>query len=121
MVAGRKLNERIAVEVMGFIVEQMTDPGGDVGPWYRIDGESDPADDIVGWCPVADYSTDIAAAWEVVEYMRAKDEWAFTLGTDTDGDWDATFWEGDTFHDATADTAPHAICLAALKAIGAEV
>ena len=113
MNAGRELDALVAEKVMGWV-----DYDTDTESW-RI-GESDLG---THWRPVegARFSKDIAAAWEVVGYMRAKDEWAFSLGTDTDGDWDATFWEGDTFHDATADTAPHTICLAALKAIGAEV
>lgn len=78
------------------------------------------------------YSTDIAAAWEVVEKIGE----GFTLGrswekwvcTSVPGDmWGCYIDEpgryemlndGDYFE--WADTAPHAICLAALKAIGHE-
>ena len=68
------------------------------------------------------YSTDIAAAWEmVVEKMRAKGyEWSL----ETDGEeWYAGLFgprgpELELLASATASTAPHAICLAALKAVG---
>ena len=65
-----------------------------------------------------DPSQTIAAAWEVVEKLQGVDQWAFTLAGDVD-DWEAVFWEGDTFHGDKADTAPHAICNAALAAVGA--
>ena len=109
MVAGRELNQKIAVEVMGLIR-----PTRRYEPWKRPDGLS-----LYTSYSLPAYSTDWGAMRLVVEKVRAKDEWAFTLGTDTAGEWDATFWEGDTFHDASADTAPHAICLAALQAVGA--
>jgi hypothetical protein len=64
------------------------------------------------------YSTDIAAAWLVVEKLRGA--WDISSG--------ATSWvahlsvsEGpwsDRHAAAEAEAAPHAICLAALKAIG---
>ena len=68
--------------------------------------------DVREWSP----STEIDAAWEVVE-NRAADNWAWTVETTTTGEVAACFWEGDTFHTAYAKTAPHAICLAALKTV----
>ncbi len=133
MVAGRELDAHVETRVFGRQVEwgknftphdwatsdyatEMMGPG--VRNWTLDNRPTHtafhpPLETVPG------YSTSIEAAWEVVEYMRAKDEWAFTLGTDTSGDWDATFWEGDTFHNATADTAPAAICKCALAAVGA--
>lgn len=116
MVAGRELgalDRQIAKEIFGW--HEGMRWNDDPREWEHWGSDEDGS--ICARCPA--YSTSIAAAWEVVEYMRKMDEWAFTLGTDTAGDWDATFWEGDTFHDATADTAPASICLAALKAVGA--
>lgn len=71
------------------------------------------------------YSTDIAAAWEVVEKL---DKLGFK---------DVNIWKDDFgyicqiqkitsvykkfFDSALAKTAPHSICLAALKAVGVEV
>ena len=76
------------------------------------------------------YSTDIAATWEVVEKMRANE---FTGSVDF-----MPCYYRVLFHrigidpafsthqemvavGAEADTAPHAICLAALKAAGVEI
>lgn len=60
------------------------------------------------------YSTDIAAAWTVAEKVRSK---GFTLSINEE--WIVWFEAGPTVqHRAIADTAPHAICLAALKAMG---
>lgn len=59
------------------------------------------------------YSTDIAAAWEVAnEVMGNYFELSFL-----DGKWSVYFSSGD----AQADTAPEAICLAALKSLGIDV
>ena len=79
-------------------------------------------------CPA--YSTDIAAAWEVVEHMQ-RTHWrcAFSLfGPDEEGPW-TKCWRAcfskkwavspDSDDIIVCDTAPHAICLAALKAVGA--
>jgi hypothetical protein len=93
------------------------------------------------WLAVPKYSTDIAHAWEVVEKLNAmvptQKEVAKYYMCDGDPFWrldapTATFrkWafglarpidhEGESLHPdwmAIADTAPHAICLAALKAV----
>lgn len=65
------------------------------------------------------YSTSIEAAWEVFNKFKLND---LTRGVDG---WTCRFGiTKDNYImqiDATADTAPHAICLAALKAIGVEI
>lgn len=62
------------------------------------------------------YSTDIAAAWEVVEKLRtAKYE---LLICTFSGKWSVdVLHTGKSIDVANADTAPHAICLAALNAV----
>ena len=64
------------------------------------------------------FSTDIAAAWEVVEKLTGD---VFQLSWVIEGDGNrpvgVSFWAGDTFYTAEAATAPYAICLAALKVI----
>jgi len=63
------------------------------------------------------YSTDIAAAWQVVEHFERL-TYTTALHSIIDG-WVCSF-RGVRYADAAqAPTAPHAICLAALKAIGA--
>lgn len=70
------------------------------------------------------YSTSIEAAWEVVEWMAAqkRDDFGwFDLRFSNDC-YQATFFTG-AYYEATdhiqGKSAPHAICLAALKAVGA--
>ena len=75
-----------------------------------------------GWWPVLYYSINIAAAWTVVEWLRAQK--GSTLFTVTISASDNYRCEITCFIDGgpdwkiceTADTAPRAICLAALKA-----
>lgn len=59
-----------------------------------------------------DYSTDIAAAWEIVEKLRL---WVYP-SDDSDG-WEAGLPDDDSCWKG-ADTAPMAICLAALESKG---
>ena len=67
------------------------------------------------------YSTDIAAAWEVLEKMQ-DNGWFWNIDYDY-GELVAGFGkgrdsEGDlSWHYEQAETTPHAICLAALKAV----
>jgi len=68
------------------------------------------------------YSTDIAAAWQVVEKMQKK--YVINIEVDCENIW-VEIWRDSTDEpsnykqvaDESADTAPLAICLAALKAI----
>lgn len=75
---------------------------------------------------IPEYSTSIAAAWEVVNEMQGN-KWVFRIQSPycnvIPGAWEAFFGykhvNEDTFMEARrAETAPHAICLAALKAVG---
>lgn len=112
MEAERELDALVAEKVMGlgsqWTVQQQPDgtfvPTGEV--WYE--------------CP--EFSTDIAAAWQVVEWMR---KWhdrglifkVFPVGFQFD--YSAVFQSRDNEQwDAQAETAPLAICLAALKVVG---
>ena len=70
------------------------------------------------------YSSDIAAAWQVVERMRDLDFYA-TIGQDWPGNeglWEVDFSkDGDVYFYAAEHSVSRAICLAARKALGAEV
>ncbi len=125
MVAGRELDAAVAEHVMGLDVEvtvfEPTTPEGHADWYGPCDGFAD------GECSVCKgsvshnspyYSTSIAAAWEVVEKVGAVRIELFSDG------WYAQF--GSFQHNrkfttkaGVADTAPHAICLAALAAVGA--
>lgn len=67
------------------------------------------------------YSTDLGAAWQVVEKMRA-DGWEFSLSDTSEGDtkpFDMVFYLPgvEVVENEVAATAPLSICLAALKAL----
>ena len=82
------------------------------------------------WTGVPHYSTDIAAAWEVVQHLKDRDGSPHYLWLSYQGDsiltktnsshWLCAFSSPEKFR-AEADTAPMAICLAALKAVGVEI
>jgi hypothetical protein len=101
MKPGRELDLLVAEKVMGDTI---------------IRREQD--NEIISYCKP--YSTDIAAAWEVVEKM--KEENILEIHVLRQSGVEIFFYdlEGDRRR-IIADTAPHAICLAALKAKGVEV
>jgi hypothetical protein len=121
--AARELDALVAERVMGLWSRHALDTtrlGETVG--YKsgracpvclveLDGEDDP-----GQCSVKPYSTSISAAWEVVEKLQ---EFSFELiYLDGKMHWEATFAPlhlNETR--AIAETAPLAICKAALKAV----
>ena len=146
---GRELDALIAEKVMGLDVLGWASGvcyGGD--GWYIQDAEpkTHPAFLEHCFCDIGDYgdswpvalghdvgclgvvrfySTEIAAAWEVVEKLRGMglnirlhtwgEGWQFACGN-VFTDWvipDDAYW-------STAKTIPHAICLSALRALGAE-
>lgn len=103
--AGRELDALVAEKVMGWRADGI----GDDGYFWKGAGSDGWHSD--NWKP----STDIAAAWAVVEKMAtAEDE--FRLAKFKDNPWGCTFryFEGDR---SSGDTAPEAICLAALAAL----
>ncbi|GAB7057397.1 hypothetical protein JCM16163A_41460 [Paenibacillus sp. YK5] len=62
------------------------------------------------------YSTDISAAWEVVEKMKRND-WVFVINSISE-EWTALFYLDRIHeHEVTCNSAPEAICKAALLAI----
>lgn len=65
------------------------------------------------------YSTDIAAAWEVVEKLKGQ-SMVLNYGEDTQG-WECSFIVGGKRYTSVRSIITHAICLAALKAVGYEL
>ena len=128
MDAGRELDEFVGERVFKLKVERAE-------RWW-IEGERDWTDDGelvymegVNVRRLPAYSTDIAAAWPVVDELRERG-WHMEL--DNRGtDWSVLFlqykepmpdcpWQLVTDEvAASAPTAPRAICLAALKVVGA--
>jgi hypothetical protein len=100
-------------------------PSHGVKPYTSSSGdvENVPAhgDEPIESCNAPNYSTDIAAAWTVIEKMRAVNPFQpawFEISQLPTG-WRANF-VGDPHYYAYAETAPLAICLAALRAMGVE-
>lgn len=112
MKAGRELDALVAEKVMGW----------DLVPtrhlvrlrYFRQPGTDSRA--ARERCYLPRYSEDIAAAWGVVEKLSGYER---KLEECSEG-WCFTFEAGEEFW-GQADTAPLAICLAALKAVGVDV
>lgn len=146
MKPGRELDALVAEKVMGWRAHSpgypsLVDINGVPTGWLAS-GQGSQGDD-----PDFRPSTDIAAAWEVVEKISQlfKDKmikWSDSLLMEelcngiriqkVDDYWKAGLTSGeDSLHgeehpfmanrSAVGETAPHAICLAALKAVGVEV
>lgn len=105
--SGRELDALVAEKVMGWtnILDRMGVPPNH-GPWSHR---------------VPSYSTDLGAAWTVVEKLIATGH-IIELSNRRSGTWKIGTWQFQTFGKlsvgADADTAPLAICRAALKAVG---
>jgi hypothetical protein len=122
MEAGRELDAAIAVRVMGWEMPDSRYLDGTPAPPIVYDetgrARGGPGE---GWSP----STKIAQAWEVVEKMDKRGFWLRLVTPFDDGSLyhagftplGVTGWNGRPDHEAAADTAPLAICKAALKAV----
>jgi hypothetical protein len=120
MNAGRELDALVATKVFGLRVvtaaESQVSIARHLDPTDRF-VEVDVAGVFCGMKGIRHYSTDIAAAWQVVEKMRSS---GHLSDINTRSEYvECEFWTGNhTDGVASSDTAPHAICLAALKALG---
>lgn len=118
MQPGRELDALVAEKVMGLaITTTWKGKLATESEWKEI--ETVPG-------PYKHYSIDISAAWEVVEKME-KEGFDFCIHKyngnsyykaqfDKNGDLDTII-----YREPTGESAPHAICLASLEAIGMEV
>ena len=118
---GRELDALIAEKIMGIPVYKEGDEaqtfigGAGYDPckhhvYKLLDGR------VAGWFPC--YSTDISAAWEVVE--RANLFLEINMCKHFTGRWLVTDISNEGVL-GKSRSLPHAICLAALKAVGHEV
>jgi hypothetical protein len=112
MRAGRELDALVAEKVMGW-------------KWIGPDEFNDNRHLTLGGqkvqARIPDYSTDIAAAWDVVEKMRPTFNLVLECVSLEYNCHVARPGHLDEKVNVRADTAPLAICLAALKACGVEV
>jgi hypothetical protein len=116
MNSGRELDLLVAEKVMGYAVRRPYDHNPLFITVYPKD--TNWQDSEVKELP--QYSTDISAAWEVVE--RMKEKFHFKIDWDKNlKSWLVTISDGYSFWKAHEEAAPPAICLAALKAKGVEV
>lgn len=133
MPAGREMDALIAEKVIRWEVFY-----GEYKGYELLDDEiaqGYPPEEEVDGVPfeIPNYSTDIAAAWEVVEQMRntpCKDGDHYCFELFATNKWAAVFkhhlgemvpeegFKDFEYFMATAETAPLAICRAALKAMG---
>lgn len=119
MEAGREMDARIAEKVMGRTNVRFTENN----QGQRRELLSDDPKNLYAWVIVPYYSTDIAAAWQVVKNMQSR-KWIVDINASWDGTCDCQInadngeiWAVVGESDDVA-TAPLAICLAALKAVG---
>lgn len=123
----REIDRLVAEKVMGWKLKKRWP---DILVWENIEGEDRAADEATerysvfeGFRP----STDISDAWEVVEKMKIKT--AFSIRDVWDENDNPAYLANFSSYDGTreidhtayAETAPLAICLAALKAVWVEV
>ena len=110
MKAGYELDSLVAVKVLGWREAPCFTCGA--GPLERHRRDCRALLDIANRLPC--FSVDIADAWRVVERFPT-----MSIQHQNEG-WYVSFYSDITAH-AIADTAPMAICLAALKAVGVVV
>lgn len=120
MKPGRELDALVAKKVMGWTKHRRA-AGEDVDysfNWVPPEFRGD----VAYWRPLPRYSEDIAAAWVVVSKLPCAHlavEWRDGRGWEAwFAIWDSVKQDADVY-EGLGDTAPHAICLAALKAVGA--
>lgn len=123
--AGRELDAQIAVEVMGWLitwpVSGVTKDAPPSDPEQCIwRGWPNETSRLRGESPeVPRYSTDIAAAWQVVTMLNSK---GYVLGLEAEASYAYAVFKAHPAYPSSqtrAETVPLAICLAALKVIEA--
>ena len=110
--AGRDLDAEIAEKVMGWTF--VTFPDGacpEIKHWHAADGAH---------VSLRPFSTSIADAWQVVEKMNDERAWSFEMERVGGEDQETGVRFGGNSGFVYAQTAPLAICLAALAATSAD-
>jgi hypothetical protein len=122
--AGREPDALVAEKVMGADVARNASMQGAYTDMYqRCD---------IGWEAVPAYSTDVAAAWHITDWIRER-EGHFKVTCNFGCRWEAVITLplsrddprrdgliGAWSYSSEGTNAPHAICLGALKAVGVE-
>lgn len=121
MPAGREMDALIAEKVMGWAIHSRN-----TAWWVKVADENEVTTEVMAFTYGKDRfapSTNIAAAWEVVEKITDQKHWAFKLRRLPGKDYMACFIRltktgRDDFESKPSKAAPFAICRAALKAMG---
>lgn len=130
LVAGHELDALVAEHVMGATWERHANAHrdwlafdhADSAKWRAVFATRDDDGNVEVWSACPDYSTDVSVAWQVVEKLH---EWGLIVTISKGPDnftWDVRGWNdrtNDSRYIAHGETAPLAICLAALKAVEA--
>ncbi|MCM3632881.1 BC1872 family protein [Paenibacillus camelliae] len=110
MPAGRELDNLI----VKYVLRKTTSK--DRPNWYLIYGTT--SSSVQEWAKIPRYSTDIAAAWEVVGKMHEDERWTLALERDSEtNEWIADFNELGLSPAGVGKTAQEAIIKAALLAV----
>lgn len=119
MKAGCELDALVAEKVMGWTYRSFYNGGGE---WTDAVGKKVAFGGLDGGS-LHHFSVNIADAWLVVEKMRTKGKHFLMMSPADTGACQASFFSGpeDTSEGSgVVDTAPLAICLASLRAMGVE-
>lgn len=130
---GRALEREIGERVMGLQAKKHILTAAEhyqLVDWRLVDRDGRPLpdtwacrapDQVWGDCPC--YSSDIAAAWQVVEELRRRGWSVFVVvqpWVTSSPVWSVDVVNRDDSYRAYADSAPEAICRAALRAVAAQ-
>lgn len=132
MKPGRELDMLVAERIMGCKVLRATDTGLSQDEYERRrrwDGgrcgcpgtPHNDSDDEGCYEWLREYSTDIAAAWTVIEKLKNENNYVEVISIVGDKRWICRWRVNGAIYGAGAETAPHAICLAALRAVGVDL
>lgn len=115
----RELDAEVAERIFGYTLDwEFSDLMPDAAPCVH-----ELRDEYDEWGVLPNYSTDIAAAWQVIDYLRERNIWLYSLEQRWSNLTRAIFEWQDPEHGsrhalALEDTPMLAICAAALKAVG---
>jgi hypothetical protein len=119
--AGRELDALVAEKVMGWVEVRKQSIANAFGQHVMDDYVGQPSIGVTQPVLVPRYSSMIQEAWKVADHLRTRSQFVAVLsGMGPQGvqPWICKINRDGGFLEERADTAPVAICLAALKAVG---
>jgi hypothetical protein len=119
--AGRELDALVAEKVMGWVEVRKQSIANAMGQHVMDDYVGQPSIGVTPPVLVPRYSLMIQEAWKVADHLRNRSQFVAVIsGMGPQGvqPWICKINRDGGFLEERADTAPVAICLAALKAVG---